>query len=184
MEFMLFYRGSLPANGDKKEKHRIRSCFHPQLENLWQQKPLIDVWKKIEESDQNRSFSLAIDLDSHTFVPLVTSNLNLVADLTITMLRPGLPGELVSGGDIDNRLKTLFDALRMPKEIQEIPSNPEPPLISPQYCLLEDDRLITDVKVSSRQLLKRTTSDEVILLITILVKATSLSWDNIGLSSG
>jgi hypothetical protein len=47
---------------------------------------------------------------------LVDSRSNLIAELEITLLRPGLPaGIVVRGGDIDNRLKTPLDALKMPE---------------------------------------------------------------------
>jgi hypothetical protein len=35
--------------------------------------------------------------------------------LNILFLRADIPGKVVQSGDIDNRLKTLFDALRMPQ---------------------------------------------------------------------
>lgn len=35
--------------------------------------------------------------------------------MEITLLRPEPPGSIVSSGDIDNRLKTLFDALELAK---------------------------------------------------------------------
>jgi hypothetical protein len=57
----------------------------------------------------------------------VCSQLRLVARLSIVMLRPEPPGSIITaGGDIDNRLKTLFDALRMPKVISEIPNGDAP----------------------------------------------------------
>jgi hypothetical protein len=56
--------------------------------------------------------------------------------------------------DINNRLKTLFDALRVPKkqEIQKswAPTTDERPL----HCLLYDDQWITRVNVETAQLLE------------------------------
>ena len=57
------------------------------------------------------------------FAPLVNKKLELVSELDILFLRPEEPGQIVSGGDIDNCLKTLFDALRCPSNKHEIPNN-------------------------------------------------------------
>ena len=59
--------------------------------------------------------SLAFERGGYLFTPVVTTRLNLIAHLDILFLRPGNPGSLIThGGDIDNRLKTLFDALQIP----------------------------------------------------------------------
>jgi hypothetical protein len=58
---------------------------------------------------------------------LVSSKLDLVARLRIDLLRPQEPGALVSvGDDIDNRVKTLLDALRIPKTSDELPRSDVP----------------------------------------------------------
>lgn len=82
--------------------------------------------------------------------------MDVVAELAITLLRPEPPGHLITrGGDIDNRLKTLFDALTMPRHANALPNDvafdPQQPLF---YCLLEDDNLVTAVSVRTEQLLE------------------------------
>jgi hypothetical protein len=76
-----------------------------------------------------------------------------VCQLDILFLRREKPGSIVHGGDLDNRLKTLFDALRMPFDDSELgkvgPTSPDELL----YCLLEDDSLISRVSVETHQLL-------------------------------
>lgn len=48
--------------------------------------------------------------------------LQLYAELDILVLRPEAPGAvIVHSGDVDNQLKTLFDALRRPAEASEAP---------------------------------------------------------------
>jgi hypothetical protein len=81
----------------------------------------------------------------------VCSKLQLVARLSIVMLRPEPPGSIITAGsDIDNRLKTLFDALRMPKVTSEIPNGGAPqPSEDPFFCLLEDDNLIVKVSLDT-----------------------------------
>ena len=67
---------------------------------------------------------------------------------------------LKSGGDLDNRLKTLFDALRMPQGNNEVPGkmfgNGED-----LFCLLEDDSLVRKFSVESRESLDSPPTDEV-----------------------
>jgi hypothetical protein len=56
------------------------------------------------------------------FVPLVNEHMgHVTCSLDILFLRRDHPGGLVSNtGDIDNRIKVLFDALRMPGDCQEV----------------------------------------------------------------
>ena len=179
MEFCLFYEGELPSNGDKRDKHKIRTCLAPQLLALWNQEPLKGLWKKKQNDAKSRN-PLEKEIERYTFIPLVTSELHLNAEISIDLLRPGRPGDLVHGGDIDNRLKTLFDALRMPNDINEI-VNQAGQTPAPLYCLLEDDGLITRIDVASHQLLKSVAVGHVVLLMKVNVKASQATWDNIGL---
>ena len=55
-------------------------------------------------------------------------------------------------GDIDNRLKTLFDSLRMPQHDSELPPGCKH-RGGPFFCLLEDDSLITKLTVNTSQIL-------------------------------
>ena len=79
-----------------------------------------------------------------------------MAEIDITLLTPEEPGRTITqGADLDNRMKTLLDALRMPKVVDELPkgdvaSEHE----SPFYCLLEDDNLISRLSVSADRLLR------------------------------
>jgi len=111
----------------------------------------------------------------------VTKNNHLTADLDITLLRPGSPGVL-SGGDIDNRLKTLFDALTIPNKDQ-IPSSDTPdPDASPIHCLLEDDGLITGIRVATDRLLDSAVGrSEVLLVIRVAVSCTRTTLANLDL---
>lgn len=55
------------------------------------------------------------------------------------------------GGDLDNQLKTLLDALRQPHATRELPTPDETPDEGedPFFCLLEDDQLVTRVDLSA-----------------------------------
>jgi hypothetical protein len=92
------------------------------------------------------------------FVPLVTSELSLLCGIDIPMLRNGRPGDIVIagryGGDIDNRIKTLIDALSIPSANEDYvkltPQEDEMPF----FCLLEDDKLLSKISVETDQLLE------------------------------
>jgi hypothetical protein len=124
------------------------------------------------------------DIGGFSFAPLVDSRIHLVAELRITLLRPGPPGRIIgSGGDIDNRLKILLDALKMPHEPGALPDGASPTADeSPFFCLLADDTLITDLDVGADQLLEPVQdTTEVVLLIRVRTKATQMTYGNMGL---
>jgi hypothetical protein len=90
-----------------------------------------------------------------------------------------------ASGDLDNRLKILFDALRMPKpNSKELPPNAVPDDTEhPFFCLLEDDALITRVSIESDRLLDRQmkTDSEVELVIRAKLKVVKLTYGTVGL---
>lgn len=86
-----------------------------------------------------------------SFVPLVRKSLYLACALDILFLRQEDPGSLVlQGGDLDGRIKTLFDALRMPTQ-QE--AKGDSLTADPLCCVLESDTLISDVSIKTGRLL-------------------------------
>jgi hypothetical protein len=121
VEFRLIYEGPLRANGDRREKHSIRRGLHPQLAELWErQSPLSEVKRSsrsTESPEQPRITKSGLDLvadkfqrSGFRFAPIVTKELELVCGVNILFLRRESPGDLIrSGGDIDNRIKTLFE---------------------------------------------------------------------------
>jgi hypothetical protein len=89
---------------------------------------------------------------SGKYLPLVRKSLHLVCAIDILFLRHEEPGSLVfQGGDIDNRIKCLFDALRVPNadEASKAPT----PTADPLFVLLEQDALISDFSVKTGRLL-------------------------------
>src|SRR5262249_15996308 len=101
----------------------------------------------------------------------------------ITLLRAAPPGGIIIGpdGDIDNQLKVLFDAFRVPKK-HELPQADRPAAEeSPFYCLLEDDGMITELAVTTDRLLAPKQPEEIVAIIAVQVKTTRRSIGNIDL---
>lgn len=182
MKFTLHYRGILKANGKPDHKQCIRRCFHKQLAILWQQVPLNEQQYLLEKEPAKGKISVIQTVNGFDFAPLINEQLNLIAELKIIMLRPEPPGSIITqAGDIDNRLKTLFDALKVPNASDipacDIPREDETPF----YCLLEDDNLITKISVQTDRLLYPCENQsEVEMLIHVSTKATRISWNNMG----
>lgn len=184
MEFHLLYEGPLRANGDLREKHALRRRFHEQLRVLWQQVPLAGDDRLLADPAPPGTVSVIQRVGTYTFAPLVCEALSLICELDVVFLRPEAPGAVVTrGGDIDNRLKTLFDGLRMPRVATEIPPGDVPADgETPFFCLLEDDNLITRVNVATDRLLRTGAGgNDVVLLIRATTKVVKQMWANMGL---
>ncbi|MPZ34842.1 MAG: hypothetical protein GEV13_28300 [Rhodospirillales bacterium] len=157
MEFRLTYEGPLYAQnnrespGRRKHKHDLRRYFHPQLKALWTKHPALldlrgnELWPPYRREGFN-------------WQPIVRGGLpSVFCRLDILMLRHGDPGGILT--DIDNRLKTLFDALQVVERPSDLPEGPDGQPIGPRpnedpfYVLLENDRLITGVSVVADTLL-------------------------------
>ena len=173
MEFRLIYEGPLHGQGAKSlHKWEIRRALHPQLQRLWREHPLKNA---------------ADRLLAHPALPGQTSVVvekgGLYAELSVLLFRQQPRGTLITdGGDIDNRLKTLLDGLRVPHGSMEgrteLPEEPDP---LPFFCLLEDDSLVSKVIVESEQLLRPAKLDEVVAIISVHVKKTMLTHENMAL---
>lgn len=155
MEFHLVYQGKLPAAGQSntrsREKHEIRKVFHKQLAQLWRTQPFLLQFARGQVSD-TKPHPLADRYArcGYRFMPLVSEWFMVACALDILFLRRDGPGALVrSGGDIDNRLKVLFDALRMPQTCDEVGGDSPASDEDPFFCLLEDDKLISKVQVDT-----------------------------------
>jgi hypothetical protein len=118
------------------------------------------------------------------FAPLVSERLHMATDLTITLLRPEPPGRIVTqGGDIDNRLKTLLDALKVPRQPDDLPASAEPSEEEmPFFCLVSDDQLITNLDIKTDRLLDPSAeASEVVLLIHVRTRLLKGTLANLGL---
>lgn len=205
------------ASGDHRrtsEKHAIRKVIHKQLANLWQIVPQLKerssdytvlVPGDRHKDSQGREVHVLpsagrreslcktlgnmFDRCGYKFVPLVNNHLKLSCGLEILFLRRDMPGVplIRSGGDIDNRLKVLFDALRVPENCDELGGASKESDEDPYFfCLLEDDALITDVAVTTDILVTPYVlgeENDVHLVIKVKVRPTEFSFDNLAFAT-
>lgn len=204
MRFRLTYEGPLYASqpddcgfkGDRRgpNKHDIRKKLHPQLKRLWEITPFLKagsgtgpdalITEETEEIDYR--IETLSKVHSHygwNFVPLISHSLKLFCGLDILFLRPEAPGSVIQSGDIDNRLKTLFDAFRVPlageRYDERRPEHDEEPF----FVLLEEDKLITKIAVETDQMLEpvngKFNKSDVRLIITVNIRPYELHLGNL-----
>jgi hypothetical protein len=169
LQFRLTYEGELlPSFNNTKRgghKHFVRRKFHPQLRRLWEITPsLSEMQFPLDENILTVRAPLAPRMAEHLastrllggyrFVPLVTEELALWCGLDILFLRPGRAGRILSAGDIDNRIKTIVDALKRPTNLEEIGNSSPGYAEDPFYCLLDDDSHVAQLAVETDELLE------------------------------
>jgi hypothetical protein len=186
MEFRLTYAGQLLAHKDNEKLrerslhvHSIRRALHKQLKVLWSSHPVLKQIQKdgssvelVHGSEDCPPLNKIFQDNGFNWLPMVTEENGLICKLNILMLRHGQLGRAIH--DVGNRLKTLFDALRkakVPSELgagtstgQVMPADNEDPF----YVLLEDDKLITDISVTTDTMLEPVPSvppDEAVRLV-------------------
>jgi hypothetical protein len=188
MRFRLTYEGEIrprPSAG-LPDIHAIRQRLHPQLKRLWEHAPLSDLkdkWLRDRDPMNPDAFYARITaVGPKKYAPIVATHLG--AELDIIFLRQQAKGQLIGeGGDIDNRLKTLFDALRMPskgevQQLGDVVAQDEDPL----HCLLEDDALIHRVNVETDRLLKDADPRTLMALIQVTVVVTKVTLSTVTLA--
>ena len=183
MEFTLFYQGKLKSNCRPNDKHRIRKIFHKQLKILWNQPPLKDFSDLANIDYSSDKFTLVKKIKDFHFVPRISGRMKSIAQLQITLLKPEEKGSIITNsGDIDNRLKCLLDALKIPHEPTALPKTVKPEADEvPFFCLLEDDNLITHLSVKTEQWLSdEIDASEVLVLIHVKTQLTKFGIGNIG----
>jgi hypothetical protein len=196
MKFTLVFEGPLPPNGGPAEKWAIRKYLSPQLDELWMTHPSLkdaarrrfvpretpfsfsDIHHTADDqrpftqvgSDQHIDLCREVERGGRKFWPLVRETFALKCNLGITFLRREDAGRVYQGGDLDNRLKTLFDSLSVPPHENQIVKDTS--IADPIYCLLEDDALIMGADVHTQRLLARSGAGvhDVLLLIEVDVR--------------
>ena len=185
-----------------EDKWRMRCHFHPQLIELTKENKALTYAIENSKIPKNEKFifmqghhlanpgigvggSAKVHKDEKWdlfetkprggkhFLPIVRESMGLTCTLDILFLRKEDPGALIlQGGDIDGRIKTLFDALRMPWDDTEATHKRPENIPEPFYCLLESDSLITGVNIKTDRLLTapNAANNEVRLVIAVDVR--------------
>jgi hypothetical protein len=207
VEFRLLYSGNqLVSNGSPTVKHAIRRVFHPQLRQLWKTNTRLsrmaqlrgiytlppgtdaDVeGKEVVITKAQDGFFATMgeryQRGAFKFVPLVEQSLGLRVSIDILFLRRDQHPLIKEGGDLDNRLKTLFDALRVPETTDGLGGIPEAGE-EPFFVFLQDDCLVSEIRVNTDNLLmlpqqKAPDAKDAFLVIDVRLKPTesaSHSW--------
>jgi len=174
VDFTLKYSGPLysaQATAAKRAKSHLRIEFDRQLTVLWSVHPVLrkedagrferrrvgegkmaDLTPPVLYESELWRRCLVGGID---YVPLVTYGHRMHCHLAIRLHSRRAPGGIVHhGADLDNRLKALIDALRVPDPGQNT-TQPESAGTEPlMYCLLEDDSLVTKLSIETFRLLK------------------------------
>jgi len=207
--------GRDPENGQHNRmaphKQAIRKIFHGQLRQFWQTNKFLREQTLHQDEihiapgqvphfmgtlfmgvGSGKTLPLVeyvgsnFQRNGYRFVPLVCEEFSLLCNLNILFLRRDYPLGVISAGDLDNRVKTIIDALRMPQGAHELRGNESPAAgEDPFFCLLEDDDLVTGLTVESDMLLDPPPSgdaglSQVKLVISVELKPDSVTMFNLG----
>ena len=213
-EGQLLASGRDPECGQRhpmaEHKQTIRKAFHWQLKELWRTSRFLAehqvLSRRLHVSPgaagnlAGRSFfgngtveqpedlvqyvASNFHRSGYRFVPLVCEEFSLLCNLDIMFLRRDYPAGVISAGDLDNRVKTLIDTLRMPKSGNELRGNETPAEgEDPFFCLLEDDDLVTGLTVQTDLLLDPSAGNaDVKLIISVELKPNNVTMFNLGFS--
>lgn len=199
--------------GRADEKQELRKTFHKQLRELWRTNQFLNGHKVgnntqiaipiernvggtfgyggIAPPGSERPLADFVadqhpQLSGYKFVPLVREAWTLTCRLEILFLRRDPPGSVLTSGDIDNRIKTLLDGLRMPSNVRELGRYASPDADeSPFYCLLQDDKSITTLAVETDSLLTpsvQTDPSWAHVVITVDIRPYIVTTFNLGLA--
>jgi hypothetical protein len=192
-------------------KQEIRRHFHRQLKHLWSTNRYLrerEVFRTDYVTGRSSPPDAAQYSDSaqypdgklplrdavaaqyhrmgYRFVPLVRESVSLLCSLDILFLRRDIPGSVLSAGDLDNRIKTLIDTLRIPQSQNElIEGDAKPgPDEDPFFCLMEDDKQVSRLTVETDTLLLppgKTANDhsETMLIITVDLRPYNVTQSNL-----
>lgn len=169
MEFRLYYDGLLRSTQRRSEsgqkdklsthKHKIRQCFHRQLKEHWRNNLNLRSATKRQKGKEpvpmDEWVATQHNQFGYSFVPLVRNEWGVMCSLDILLLRRDMSRSVMGAGDLDNRVKTLIDGLSMPSAQNQLTDDDAKPNSDESifYSLLEDDYLISDLKVRSDALL-------------------------------
>jgi len=163
----LTYRGPLPPKqrGRREStKKIIREHFHPQIE------------RQVTPRLGNGRALITTRVGDHEFITPAHRGFRTAVELDVLLLTPSR----FHAGDIDNRVKTLVDALCPPVSGSADLTSYVPPPAGPMFCLMQDDRLVARLSVDARPWFEPVQGDSETLAI---VSATFVLGDNADMTS-
>ena len=193
---------------------RIRNAFHHQLAELWESHVILRQLARTARTSYQGEFRVSADyspaslsdfrgsipdlMDGQTdlcgridiakigsFIPLVRQSLYLACSVDVLFLRHEDPLNLMKqGGDLDGRIKTLFDGMTMP--VAGSGYKGEKPTADPLYVVLEDDAFISDISIRTGRLLGKSANEKhaVKLTVDVTVKVLRVFEQNLCLVGG
>ena len=191
-----------------RHKHGIRRHFHRQLRYLWKTNKFLREHKVYPKDhgvvrpvadegadwagDPSEQIPLRDAIASryikfgYQFVPLVRDEISLLCSLDVLFLRRDIPGSALEAGDIDNRIKTLIDTLRAPRSPNELVQTDQipGPDDTPMFCLLWDDKQVSQFSVETDTLLDPETEEaadqrKVRLVVTVDLRPYNVTMFNL-----
>lgn len=189
MRFRLIYKGYLPGSGRKAaHKHPIRFQIQNQVKTLWDYRPFKSQldWKRRGEPEEAVAERFNIERLGIQWRPLINNHFKMTADLDILLLEPFVyDGTKVNRADIDNKIKTLIDGLRIPDKRVKLPPEIRQRYCEAQpfHCLLEDDSLISNFSVSTDRLLDPEAEDSTLVIINVKARSYGSSWFSLDLGT-
>jgi len=150
------------------------------MRSFWQHHPILkDRWRA-EGNERPLVEQHADEYARYGFrwVPLVPKGEGVAVSLNIVVLRREDPYRIFEDtGDIDNRIKTLLDGLRMPRQLTELDGATPQAGEDPFFVLMEDDGSIFEMNVTTDRLFVPPDPNEphrdVVALIQVTTKAVS-----------
>ena len=172
MKFTLVYEGQLKPAAKAKavDKQNIREVFDAQLKILWTKGQMAEqrTISLGSPDDPTSTLKSVRQVNSCSYLPVISDKQGLLAKISITWLRYEPPGSILQAGDIDNRLKTLLDCLQTPPSGQVEGLSVEGTEEQPFCTVLDDDALISDINVNTVQDLRSSAErGAVLLLVTV-----------------
>jgi hypothetical protein len=156
MRFSLWFDGDLPSSGNPGGKPlaklpyiwAIRDQLHLQVESVYKTHPAFNSVSTNQSRAAWGILNRPINMGGRDFYPLARTELHLKCELDIEMhVNHDIASVINNIGDLDNRIKTLIDALRMPASQQEVGTYASPAGVTEYCCLLENDVLVSALRV-------------------------------------
>lgn len=174
MRFTLTYQGELRSRGNSVQRQQVRNSLSGQHARLCRHEQF-----RLGEGDLAGPGARMIH--DRQFIPLISRASGLRVALDILLLQQTVENSpLGDHGDIDNRLKTLFDALRVPQHEKEAGHKDGYSFKGPVYCLLEDDSLIEKVSLEVERWLDPVANPkDVLAVLRVTTRVHRVTYANI-----